>query len=959
MPVTNLLKKQIDQPVFEWMRFSPITTSSVNGLAGLNGQTGERYFYMVDTTNVNYRYDTWSDSWGQISPLPVSTLSTFVKMRATKSYGHRGHVINATSTTLQIGGCGYATKAAVGMKIRIVAGKGAGQERTITAVADPVIEDFGYTSSGQSNLISDSTKKWRFNQYDGYTCRLINAGSSAQLQTRRIQYNSQTAITFNDTNFQPIEWFNNMSFNTTAPYPTSVGALHYVIESVNLTVDTSWSVTPDGSSIFMIMSGGVWLTEATNRNTLYFYDILSDTWIQKTGVGLGSDTFGASTTDFVMCLIDEASGPLLAGATATSATSKTLVNTGATMEVDRYANHQIRITSGTGIGQQRRIVAHGATFMHVEKNWDITPDSTSQYQIWPDTDKLYFFPANGYTNIMQHSIDSDLWSFGQTTDYGVARSISASPYAGTSYGAPHQGYAVSSIVRTTSGILSGSVNAGGTNYVVGDLVTCSTTGTNGTFFVTSVSSTGAVTGLQLAASGSGYSAGSSNTTGGAGSGLTITLTVGTTALVTTATSHDFRDWGGEQVKIAGCATDTSFNAVFSILGVGSTSTFSIAAPASSASPTAATSQSATVLVDAEKTWAVNEHVGKTLRVYTSTGVNPTNIPAYRITSNTANTITISTAITTPTNGQTRYVIHEPSGIGPMVTSRIKNREPYGFATSATATTLVDTTKSWTNNQWQNFRVRITAGTGLGNESAISSNTSNTLTVASWGVATPDSTSKYEIMDSFGIATSGSFGVVNDTSKNWGTNQLVGKRALITGGTTRGSILTITSNTATSFSGGSQTVDSTSTYVIYDQLPRQTQIFEWLYGMSDSTKKGRYIVSPYNEATTTPFLMDFYDIPLNRWILSYNFSPLGVATGTGTMYAYDGGDILFVTIAATGRIHEINLNTLQMNAAGQTPYAHGTALFRQGMQVLTTDDGLKYLYIQRHSGNEMWRTLKFW
>jgi len=30
-----------------------------------------------------------------------------------------------------------------------------------------------------------------------------------------------------------------------------------------------------------------------------------------------------------------------------------------------------------------------------------------------------------------------------------------------------------------------------------------------------------------------------------------------------------------------------------------------------------------------------------------------------------------------------------------------------------------------------------------------------------------------------------------------------------------------------------------------------------------------------------------------------------------------------------------------------------------MEIIQTADGLKYLYIMRHTGQEMWRTLLFW
>jgi len=66
----------------------------------------------------------------------------------------------------------------------------------------------------------------------------------------------------------------------------------------------------------------------------------------------------------------------------------------------------------------------------------------------------------------------------------------------------------------------------------------------------------------------------------------------------------------------------------------------------------------------------------------------------------------------------------------------------GTATSGSTTTLVCTGKNWTNDQWINYRVRITAGTGVGQKSLITDNTSDTLTFAAG--ATIDATSEFTI-----------------------------------------------------------------------------------------------------------------------------------------------------------------------------------------------------------------------
>lgn len=67
----------------------------------------------------------------------------------------------------------------------------------------------------------------------------------------------------------------------------------------------------------------------------------------------------------------------------------------------------------------------------------------------------------------------------------------------------------------------------------------------------------------------------------------------------------------------------------------------------------------------------------------------------------------------------------------------------GTATSGSSTTLSNSGKAWTTNQWTNYQVRITGGTGIGQSRIITSNTATALTVATW-TTNPDFTSVYSI-----------------------------------------------------------------------------------------------------------------------------------------------------------------------------------------------------------------------
>jgi hypothetical protein len=70
----------------------------------------------------------------------------------------------------------------------------------------------------------------------------------------------------------------------------------------------------------------------------------------------------------------------------------------------------------------------------------------------------------------------------------------------------------------------------------------------------------------------------------------------------------------------------------------------------------------------------------------------------------------------------------------------------GTSTGAnTATTLNDTTQAWAINQWQNFAVQITGGTGIGQTRNIVSNTATTLIVSPPWMTIPDAMSTYAIV----------------------------------------------------------------------------------------------------------------------------------------------------------------------------------------------------------------------
>lgn len=957
MAVTMNLKKQIDTPVWEWTRFIPVQTATVSCMASGDLPADSRYIYYINVSAL-YRYDTWTDSWCQLAS-PNTAPATMVAMRYSSYGGFRGRVLGVTgSTTMMVPGLRGSVLS--GQTIRIYNGTGANQIRTITSVNDAVVFDSGIaTSTSNASQIQDTTKKWKWNQWQGYQVRVIYG--SGVTQVRKVLYNDQSVLYFTDANYQQIDSWNNTGFSAVAPYAipsSSAGSQsQYVIEASTITVNSGWTVSPDTTSRFTTTSGGLWLLSTTGSAPFYtmqYYDVLSDTWFTKTAVqGL---LLAAIGTDIAFERISNTGGKYMSSM-ATTGTTRTIVDTtltglttGFTTLIDRFVNCQIRIVAGTGLGQRRRIVANNTTTFWVNRKWDTIPDTSSQYEVWDDLFAAYL-GGMAASSLFNYHIEADLMCQGSVSDYGLARNMAIRLNGWDDIG-------ISTAVRNTNGILA--INtipaSGGTAHAIGDVVTLGT-GTVGKVRVETILTGGAVTSVSLVGCGTGYAlAGAAQSaTTGSGTGLIITITsIGVVGRITTGMNHFFQI--GESVNFTG-ANEAAWNTTSTILGVDSLTTLDVATTAT-LTAVATASQSVTVIVDSGANWDVSEHIGK-LVCLTVAGASPTS-QIRRITSNTATSLTVPT-ITQATNATSRYIIYDPSMIGRDEQYKYLQTQKgnTGWATSGGTVNLIDNTKNWFPAQWTSYKVRIISGTGYGNEIAITSNTPTSLAYAAPGF-TPDTTTKYIIMDSFGLCTTlGNATTLYDSAKNWTANQWAGKRVKITSGTGAGNEALISGNTATQLfaASGMGSPDTTSTYTILGIPARGAGIqLMHLYGTSNLDTKGKYIWFPRGGALTT---FDRLDIQREVWEYGYFFSPQTETWTTGSMYAYDGGDIIYLQKDNTGRVYSYDLRYNLISNSSTIPYGQGAALIGNRMELITTADNIDYLYMMRHTGTEMFRCLIFW
>lgn len=93
----------------------------------------------------------------------------------------------------------------------------------------------------------------------------------------------------------------------------------------------------------------------------------------------------------------------------------------------------------------------------------------------------------------------------------------------------------------------------------------------------------------------------------------------------------------------------------------------------------------------------------------------------------------------------------------------------GTASGGSSTTLVDSSASWTADQWSGCQARIVGGTGAGQTGLVTTNTEDTLSVIAWlpDFVAPDSSSEYVIDEfySHSLMTPARFGISFSESEN--------------------------------------------------------------------------------------------------------------------------------------------------------------------------------------------------
>ncbi len=927
----------VDQPVWEWMRYSPYTTAAAacvyNFPAAATGSRFNRYTFHTSATSM-FLYDTYSDSWTTLGGLLPNSPASTVNGSWDLSQGHYGNFIAGTSGTSTATGAFINESAVVGLKIKVISGLGRGQERTITACAQPENLEYltptaTYTNTATGvTLITDNTKKWRVNQWRGYQVRAY-LGTSQQYFVRRVLYNNNDTLYFANAEWHvidPQQAYNHVYDGNSLAVGT---ATRCVIQQSTITVDSPWTTNLDKSSKFEISIGSLVSIQNISTNALflaYRYDPLYANWFplhSQTGV---LPTYLALTTLQYEPISSELT-PLFITGSLTSGSSRSAVDATQNWGINQWRNYRF-VNKTNGI--ERLITSNTSTTLQFAANLDIAPSGSNQYQIIVDDDKSYINGGNFATVGQFSNLNNSIYP-SQRLDEGVANIASVRYSSSYSFQIP-----ISAITRT--GNVATVTTITGHPFETGDAITITgATGAdaliyNGDFIVTSsyplsttLTSTSQPTSFTYAM-------------GSTPSANAVLNTHTTTLLFDTSKNWVANEHVGNIVQ------------VWSSSPTAPTTNYSRITANTSQSLTLATAQaSATTLTGNTAVWGYNilspQAFGASYGLDTGITTGTSSFYLTGSITNGSNLVFLSASgagnqlpliqaipIGAPITGSgitagTFYRSYETSSNGLFITASISQNATtttanillpvelsssrgFGTATGGTSTTLVDGTKSWPTNFWVGSQIRFLAGTGVGQETTISSNTSNTITFSTTNTsggttATPDTTTVYSILP-------------------------IGRR---------------NTTSTTSGAGGAD--------------------MKWVYGresgsnLTPTSSLGKYIYM--FEANST---LRFAKYNIATMMYEYPFIPpwhhaTGFNLTDGTNITYDGKNRIYIQPNTSAQFVYIDTDRDIMENASTLPAGNSTARQSQRMILKTSEDGLDYLYYLRSNDTPHFRTLIFY
>ena len=255
------------------------------------------------------------------------------------------------------------------------------------------------------------------------------------------------------------------------------------------------------------------------------------------------------------------------------------------------------------------------------------------------------------------------------------------------------------------------------------------------------------------------------------------------------------------------------------------------------------------------------------------------------------------------------------------------------ATWATSTTLTCATKTYTADNWRNFQVRITSGTGIWQVRTITANTATQLTVATWTI-TPDVTSTFEISPN------------EDFIYLFGNNAVTTYRYSISSNTW-------TTMAPTTARGGNAVAGMSANFC--------GKTWDSLFDNESNCMAGRYIYSFRGSSAT----LDRFDIAggtawAGAWaVITY---PWATETFSSWSSYWLHGHYLYIKKDATNRYFKYSITGNYIEPLSTLWYTDGAAVIWDKMWLHSYEESgtekLLRLYNLRNTGSELHRVMIF-
>ena len=928
MALNNKLRTMVDQPVWEWMRYSPFASAATNTLyrfpAAATGSRYNRYIY-ASTANTMYSYDTFSDSWNTWGTLlpnsPVSTIGGGWDL----SNGHYGYMVSATSGSNTAVGAFINESSVVGQKIKIVDGLGIGQERTIVSSSAPTNVEYltptaAYTNTATTvGSITDTTKKWIPNQWRGYQVRAY-LGTSQQYFVRRILYNNNDTLYFANAEWHAVD--PNQAYNHVYDgNAIAVGtATRCVIQSDTITVDSPWNTNLDFTSKFEIEVGSLVSIQNISTNALflaYRYDPLYANWFPLHVMSGVMPTYLAGTTLSFEPLSAELTPDFITGSLS-SGSIRSAQDVTQNWKVNQWRNY--RFVNSTN-GLEKTISSNNTNTIFFDSDCGPIPSGSNLYKITTDGDKSYIAGGN-FASVGQFSNRNNSFTPSRRIDNGVVNVAHVRPSSSFDFKIPISAISRAGNIATVTTITGHPFQTGDRVFISGALGADSAL-YNGTFTVTSS--------YPLSSNLTGVSQPTAFTYGMSGTpAANASLNTSTTTLIFDTSKNWIPNEHVGRVYQQWSSSPTAPTVNYSRITANTSQSITIA--------TAATAPTTGVwgynILDTQAwgaSWGLDTGI--------TTGTSSFSLVASTVNASPLIFLTASTQLATlqaipvgaPITGSgipagTFYRSYETSSNGLFVTASISQNATatagnvtlsvplsasrgFGIATGGTATTLVDATKSWPTNFWVGSQIRFLAGAGVGQETTITSNTSNTITFSATNTsngttATPTTTTVYSILP---------IGRRNTTSNTVGA---AGSDILWIYGRESGSTITPT--------------EDLGKYI-------------WMFEAASTMRFAKYNIATmmYEYPVIQPFSHQ----------TNYNFT-------TGTYYAYDGKNRIYIQPNITAQFLYIDTDREISNNVATLPAGNSTARESNKMVLKTSNDGLDFLYYMRQNDTPFFRMLMF-